>query len=414
MKKVAIVGGGVVGLCSAYYLNALGYEVSVISDDLEKKGCSYGNAGMIVPSHFIPLAAPGVILMGLKWMLRPDSPFHIHPRLNSDLISWGLKFYKASTAKHVENSKSVLSNLNLSSRELYLDIQEKENIDFSLKTKGLFMLCKTKKGLEEETHVARLSNKLGIPAEVLSPRELMEIDKNVELDVEGGVYFPLDACFNPTLFMNQMHLVLQQKGVKFISDKVESININGNKVTSLETTHQEIIADEFIIAAGIWSTNLLQSLEVNIPMQGGKGYSVMVENPATKPEICSLLCEARVSVTPMGDSIRFGGTMELNGTDMSISHQRLAGIFKSIPQYYPQFKEKDFLSAPTWVGLRPCSPDGLPYIGRFKNYTNLTAATGHAMMGMSLGPITGKLISQIIAGHKTNIDISQLNPNRYN
>ncbi|UII30105.1 FAD-dependent oxidoreductase [Fulvivirga ulvae] len=414
MKKVAIIGGGVVGLSSAYYLSGLGYEVTIVSDDDQKAGCSYGNAGMIVPSHFIPLAAPGMVMMGLKWMLKADSPFHIKPRFSKDLVSWGWKFYKAATPANVQKAMHVLKEMNMESRNLYLQLADEESLNFSLQTKGLFMLCKTSHALKEESAVAEQARQFGMKAETLSAAELMNMEDGVEMDVEGGVYFPMDAYMVPGLFMSGMRALLEIMGVTFVSKKVTGIDMRGSRITALQVSDELIRADEFIVAAGAWSSELLKALRVNIPMQGGKGYSVMLDNPPIYPGICALLSEARVSVTPMNGAIRFGGTMELNGTDRTVNNKRVGGIYKSIPSYYPQFKDTDFQKSDVWVGLRPCSPDGLPYVGRFKHYDNLIAATGHSMMGMSLGPITGKLVSQIVSRQKTDIDIAILNPDRYN
>ncbi|MBL6445779.1 FAD-dependent oxidoreductase [Fulvivirga sp. 29W222] len=414
MKKVAIIGGGVVGLSSAYYLSELGYQVTVVSDDDQNKGCSYGNAGMIVPSHFIPLAAPGMVILGLKWMLRNDSPFHIKPRFSKDLISWGWKFYKAATPANVQRAMHVLKEMNMESRNLYLQLAEEESLDFSLQTKGLFMLCKTSHALKEERMVAERARQLGMKAETLTAAELMSMDEGVEMDVEGGVYFPMDAYMVPGLFMSGMKVLLEKRGVSFVSERGKGLDMRGGRVIALQTSGDLVRADEFVIAAGAWSSELIKALKVNIPLQGGKGYSVMVDQPPAYPGICALLSEARVSVTPMNSAIRFGGTMELNGTDRTVNDKRVGGIYKSIPDYYPQFKNTDFQKSDVWVGLRPCSPDGLPYIGKFKHYDNLTAATGHSMMGMSLGPVTGKLVSQIVSGQKTDIEIAILNPDRYN
>lgn len=414
MKKIAIIGGGVVGLSSAYYLSELGYQVTVVSDDDQHKGCSYGNAGMIVPSHFIPLAAPGMVMLGLKWLLRNDSPFYIKPRFSKDLMSWGWKFYKAATLAHVQNAMHVLKGMNMESRNLYLQLAEEESLDFSLQTQGLFMLCKTSHALKEESIVAEQARGLGMNAETLSAAELMSMESGVEMDVAGGVYFPMDAYMVPGLFMSGMRMLLEQRGVTFVSEKVTGLDMKGSRITALQMTADILRADEFIVAAGAWSSGLLKALKVNIPMQGGKGYSIMVDQPPVYPRICALLSEARVSVTPMDGAIRFGGTMELNGTDRTVNSKRVGGIYKSIPQYYPQFKNTDFQRSDVWVGLRPCSPDGLPYIGRFRHYDNLVAATGHSMMGMSLGPVTGKLVSQVVSGEKPDIDIAILNPDRYN
>jgi D-amino-acid dehydrogenase len=148
-------------------------------------------------------------------------------------------------------------------------------------------------------------------------------------------------------------------------------------------------------------------------MQAGKGYSLTLARPRKRPAHAMILSEARVAVTPMEDALRFGGTMEITGTDLSINPSRVRGIIKAVPKYLPDFSADDFRDVQPWAGLRPCSPDGLPYIGRFGRYTNLSVATGHAMMGLSLGPITGKLMAEVLSGEETAIPIEQLSPDRY-
>ncbi len=197
-----------------------------------------------------------------------------------------------------------------------------------------------------------------------------------------------------------------------------SWNAAGNRVESIETNEGTITGDEFVLAAGVWSSSVARQLGVNVPMQAGKGYSVTLQTPPRLPAICAILSEARVAVTPMGTSLRVGGTMEVTSTpagiDTTISPKRVRGITRAMTEYFPDFQTADFRDAPVWSGLRPCSPDGMPYIGRFGRYTNLSAATGHSMMGVSLAPITGKIMAEILSGQEPSIDIRALSPDRYN
>ena len=181
----------------------------------------------------------------------------------------------------------------------------------------------------------------------------------------------------------------------------------------MKTNLGDFKAEEFVLAGGSWSPSVVKELGLSLPMQAGKGYSMTLQKPRQLPELCSIFTEARVAVTPMGGTLRFGGTMEITGLDESISRRRVDGIIKSVPKYFPEFKSDDFNNEPVWVGLRPCSPDGLPYVGRFAKFVNLSCATGHSMMGLSLGPITGKLMSQILAGESPEIASQALSPNRY-
>jgi D-amino-acid dehydrogenase len=187
----------------------------------------------------------------------------------------------------------------------------------------------------------------------------------------------------------------------------------GNRLTALQTTRGEIAADEFILAGGAWSPELFADLGLRIPMQAGKGYSVTVPSPVQRPRLCSIFTEARVAVTPMGDALRFGGTMEIAGMNERINPRRVAGILRAVPNYFPRFRAEHFDGLKPWCGLRPCSPDGLPYLGRTRAAANLIVATGHAMMGLSLSPVTGQLVGQLVDGEAPRFDLGLLDVDRY-
>jgi D-amino-acid dehydrogenase len=413
VKRVVIVGGGVIGLCTAYYAALRGHEITVIDQREDAhEGCSYGNAGMVVPSHFVPLAAPGMVALGMKWMWNPESPFYIKPRFDLGLWSWAWKFWRAASAEHVTRSAPLLRDLSFASRACFEELSKE--FDFGLVQRGLLMLCKTQHSLDEEGKMAAEAERLGVPAKVLSPKDAAQLDPGVTMDVAGAVYFPKDCHLSPALFMTGLKKRLLDAGVKFSwRTNVLSFERDGARVKSARTSSGDFAGDEFVIAGGSWSPAIANDLAINLPMQAGKGYSLTLANPKQSPQICAIFTEARVAVTPMGSTLRFGGTMEIAGLNEEINWTRVQGIIKSVPKYYPQFSPEDFRDSKPWCGLRPCSPDGLPYIGRAKSWENVCVATGHAMMGLSLGPITGKLVSQVISGEQTEIDVSLLNPNRY-
>ena len=250
---------------------------------------------------------------------------------------------------------------------------------------------------------------------MLTPKQAEELDPGLKMDIAGAVYFPQDCHLAPQRFIAGLTQYLQDNGVCFHwSTEVTGWRANGQRIEATLTNQGEFTGDEYVLAGGAWSPTVLRDLRLALPMQAGKGYSVTLPNPKQLPMLCSILTEARVAVTPMGNSLRVGGTMEIAGLDNNkINPRRVQGILNSIPRYFPEFSAEDFAELPVWSGLRPCSPDGLPYIGRFTQYPNLSAATGHAMMGMSLGPITGKLMSEILADEPTSIAIEALDPNRY-
>jgi D-amino-acid dehydrogenase len=414
-KHVVIIGAGVIGLASAYYCARRGHRVTVIERESEQRnGCSFGNAGMIVPSHFVPLAAPGMVALGLKWMWNPESPFYIKPRLDADLVGWAWKFWRAANPRHVERSAPLLRDLSFASRECFEELAELPNNDFGLVKRGLVMLCKTQHALDDEANYAAHANRLGVPAEVLDAKALAKLDPHVTMYVAGGVYFPKDCHLSPNHFMAGLKRQCEALGVRFQWDtEIRRLACPDKQVAAVKTQQGEFDFDELVLCGGSWSPLVARELGLKLPMQAGKGYSLTLTKPRELPQLCSIFTEARTAITPMGSSLRFGGTMEMAGLNEDINPVRVRGIIKSVPKYFPKFTEEDFADVKPWCGLRPCSPDGLPYLGRTRRFSNLTLATGHAMMGLSLGPITGKLVSEIISGEKPSFNLSLLNPDRY-
>ncbi|MBI3416443.1 MAG: FAD-dependent oxidoreductase [Verrucomicrobia bacterium] len=414
-KQILIIGAGVIGLSTAYYAARKGHRITVIDREPEQRdGCSFGNAGMIVPSHFTPLAAPGVVALGLKWMWHPESPFYIKPRLDWDLLNWGFKFWRAATPEHVRRSAPLLRDLSFASRACFEELAGLPENDFGLVQKGLLMLCRTQHALDDEAKMAEQARALGIPAEVFDAKQTAALEPNVRMDIAGSVYFPKDCHLSPNRFMAALKRQLDQLGVKFSWEtEVTGWRVAGKRIEALRTNRGEFDADEYVICSGSWSPVIARDLRLKLPMQAGKGYSLTLVQPRQLPAICCIFTEARVAVTPMASSLRFGGTMEIAGLNETINPVRVRGIINAVPKYFPELLPIDFDGVQPWCGLRPCSPDGLPYVGRTSRYANLAIATGHAMMGLSLGPITGRLMAEILSDEKPALEIDFLNPDRY-
>lgn len=445
-KSIVIIGSGVIGLCTAYYCARRGHRVTVLDREAAgHEGCSFGNAGMITPSHFVPLAAPGMVALGLKWMWNPESPFYIKPRLDYDLFNWAFKFWQASTAARVNRAAPLLRDLNLASRACFEDLAEswtgrsgREEApinaergmrnaessqslltsaatgDFGLTTRGLLMLCKTQRGLDHEAEFAAHANQLGVPAQVLDAKQTSAMDPSATLDVAGAVFFSKDAHLTPGRFMTALRTQCEAAGVRFKwNTEATGFTQHATRIISVRTARGDFSADEVVLCGGAWSPSLAHELGLSIPMQAGKGYSLTLAKPPQLPQLCSICTEARLAVTPMGSALRFGGTMEIAGLNEDINPVRVRGIIKSALKYFPAFAESDFDGIQPWRGLRPCSPDGLPYIGRTAKFANLSIATGHAMMGLSLGPITGRLMAQVLSDEPPEFDLGLLSPDRY-
>lgn len=414
MSKIIIIGGGIMGLSSAYYLNKAGHEVAILEKGDLTDNCSFGNAGMIVPSHFVPLAAPGMISQGIRWMFNSKSPFYVKPSLNPDLLSWGIKFLKSANTRHVEAAAKPLMEISLLSKQLYKDLANEPGFDFGLAEKGILMFYKTEKAGEEEAHLAEKGRELGLDMAVLSAAECKALQPKLELDVLGAVHYRCDAHLYPNQLIAALLKHLTAKGVKILRNhEVTKIETSDKKISQVFTGGTAWMADNYVIAGGSWSPAIARLVNIKVPLMPGKGYSFMVQEPEQRMQIPALLCEARVAITPMNGSIRYGGTMELDKINKRINRARVKGIVESIPKYLPCLHPQLPEDKEIWFGFRPSSPDGLPYIGFSNKYNNLVVATGHGMMGISLGPATGLLVSQLIAGEKTSIGVDAFSPNRY-
>jgi D-amino-acid dehydrogenase len=406
----------VIGLCAALYCAMRGWRVTIVERNAERRdGCSFGNTGLVVPSHFVPLAAPGMVALGLKWMWNPAAPFYVRPRASWDLVDWGMKFWRAASAAHVERAAPLLRDLSLASQACYGELAAGGE-DFGLEKRGMLMLCRTDHGLEEEARSAGQARALGIVAEVLEPHRAAALEPGIRMDIAGAVHYPGDSSLAPDRLMAVLQRRLAAAGTKFLFQKnISSWEVEGGRTIRAARLEdgEEIEADEFVLSAGAWSPGLSRDLGLRLPMQAGKGYSLTLREPRRAPRMSAMLTEARIAVSPMGGGLRFGGTMELSGLNEDISPRRVQGIVDAVPRYYPELEREDFEGVRPWRGLRPCSPDGLPYVGRTARISNLVIATGHAMLGVSLGPITGRLVSQIISGEESEFDLDPLSPDRY-
>lgn len=413
-RTVAVVGAGIVGLSCAYYLRREGYDVIVIDrEQQERDGTSFGNAGMLVPSHFVPLAAPGVIEQGLRWMRDPASPFYFKARMSPALLRWGYHFWRASRQSQVERAAPLLLALNLASHREYQEL-DKELGGFGLDGSGLLMLCASDHGMAEEAVVAVQARALGLEARVLSRDELATLEPDVAIEAVGAVHYTGDAHLDPGAFMTALEGWLVRHDVEFRwGTPVKSIATAAGKVTGAITEQGQLRADTVVLAAGSWSTTLAATAGVRLLIEPGKGYSMTIPSVTQRLRTPAILSEARVAVSPLGERLRVGGTMELTGFGRSDSAMRVKGIVDSATRYLPGLDRDALLAAPRWQGLRPCTPDGLPYLGSDAAHPNLVIATGHAMLGVSLAPITGRLVADLVAGRENDLDITTLDPRRH-
>jgi D-amino-acid dehydrogenase len=410
--EVAIVGGGVIGVCSAYYLAQKGLKVLLMEKGEIASGCSYGNGGLIVPSHAVPLASPGALGNGLRWLLDSGSPFYIKPRLDIDLVKWLTRFAFASQHQQMMRSLPVMRDVLLASRLLYDDLSQSPGFDFGLEGNGALQVFATENGLKGGVEEAHLLETFDIPIKVMSAADVCDLEPALRPRMAGGIYYPRDAHIDPFRFVTGLAEKARELGVEILTGtEVLAFETRNGNILSIKTTRGDVHPLKVLLAAGSWSPEIARTLELKIPIQAAKGYSLTFEKPAISPKLPLLFGEVSVVVNPLSDALRVAGTLELAGMDFSINMRRLDAIRRGANQYLPGLDQARVIE--TWRGLRPCTPDGLPIISRSNAFDNLFIAAGHAMLGMSLGPITGKLVSQLVNEERTDFNLTPFNIKRF-
>ncbi|PIX42867.1 MAG: FAD-dependent oxidoreductase, partial [Armatimonadetes bacterium CG_4_8_14_3_um_filter_58_9] len=410
--RVLIIGGGVVGLCSAYYLSQSGREIVLLDQGDIGAGASFGNAGLLVVSHCKPLAAPGVLKSGLQWLLDAESPFYIKPRADFSLVNWLWRFRGFCNRAHVLRSIPVLRKLHVASFRLYQELSELPGMDFGLEHRGLLMPCLTSAALNDEIREAEMLSEHGIEYRVLGREDAHSMMPQLTPTVMGGIYFLADGHLDPAKFLEAMAGCVRARGVTVMT-KTEVIGFRtaSSRVETVETTRGDYAVGEVVLATGAWSGYLSRQLELSLPIQPAKGYSITVRRLNTAPSIPILSNETKVAVTPMGGLLRCSGTLEMAGLDLSINRRRVDAVLNGARKLIDGLDEPELVEI--WRGLRPCTPDGLPVVGRAPGYENLVVAAGHATIGQSLGPVTGKLVSEIVLGDTPSQDIAPLHCARF-
>lgn len=397
-QRVVVVGAGIIGLCSAEALVRRGAAVTVIDrGGATRDGASFGNAGLIVPSHVVPLAAPGVLGQGLRWMAQRDSPFFVQPRLDLELVRWGWRFMRSATPRHVELAGPVLRDLHLASRALHLEVAARLPGAPPVEERGVMILCASLAALRDEEVTAERARTLGLRAEVLDAAGVRARMPGLTLDVAGGVHYLDDAHASPRSLMVALQAYLVGAGVEFRWGRVVTgLERSAGRVSGVRLEGEVVTASTVVIAAGVASSALGSDVGARLPMQPGRGYSVTAVDPPERPAMPALLAEARVAVTPLAEGVRLGGTMEITHVDRPVDHVRVRGITRSVERYLPAFRSDDLATLPVWTGARPVSPDGMPYLGRLERLDGVVVATGHGMMGFSLGPVTGAIVADLV------------------
>lgn len=298
MSDIAVIGGGVIGLSSAYYLNKAGYSVTVIERGDITDGCSFGNMGYISPSHFVPLASPGIISQGLKWMFSSTSPFYIKPRLNLDLMQWGYHFWKSSTAATVQKNSPHLNSLLQLSRKLVNDLRNDIGDTFNMEEIGCLMMCKQQKTLDHEFHMADEAEMFGLKVERLVKDQVQQLEPDVEVNVAGAVLFKDDCHFNPGKMMIALRDYLINKGVNFqLNTTVTGFEKGNKKINAIITDKGKFECNEVVVATGSWLPVVAKMMGIKLLLQPGKGYSYTYPNVEKNLKYPAILVDGRCAIT---------------------------------------------------------------------------------------------------------------------
>ncbi|MBI5964992.1 MAG: FAD-dependent oxidoreductase [Chloroflexi bacterium] len=412
-SDVLIIGGGPVGLSCAYYLLKSGRKVTLLDAKEIGKGSGSGNAGHIVPSHIIPLAAPGVVTSALKWMLDPaHSPFGMKVSLDPNYISWLLKFVLACSESNVQRSIKPLNDLGQLSAKNFSQIIAEEKFDCSYQEKGLLFLYKTEKAFHDGQHEGQFMQKHGIPVSVYDKTKIHEIEPAALGSVIGGVHFTGDAHLNPAVFLGLLSDRVRAMGAEMSEGTaVTGFESANGKITKVKTNAGDFEAEQVVLAAGALTPSVARNLKLNIPIQPARGYSTTMSATKQMPSHALILGERRIAVSPMGRVLRFTGRLEVGNYSMEPNPVWIQRIENSAREYLHLDEKLDVKE--TWAGLRPTTPDGVPIIGRSPNHSNLILATGHAMLGLSLGPGTGQVVAELLNEQEPAISLSPMRLERF-
>ncbi len=395
-KDVLIIGGGPIGLSSAYYLLKTGRNVAILEAKEIGKGSGSGNAGHIVPSHIVPLAAPGVVASALKWMLHPgSSPFGLKIRLDLKYISWLIQFAAACSETNVQCALEPMKNLGQLSADNFSEIMEEEKFDCHYRTTGFLNLYKNQTAFGEGKHEADFMQKYGIPVHVYDRNQIGDVEPAIREDVIGGVHFTGDAHLNPAEFLRLLGERVRAMGAEvYENTAVTGIESAEGKVRVVKSGKGGFEAEQVILAAGAWSPIVARDLRLDIPVQPARGYSLTASAIQNMPRQALILGDRRVAVSPFGSFLRVTGRLEV-GEFSTVPNPRWIKRLEGFAREYLRIDEALDIKE-TWAGLRPVTPDGMPIIGRSPLHSNLTIATGHAMLGLSLGPGTGQVVAELV------------------
>jgi len=411
-RDVLVVGGGVIGLACARELARRGATVTLLERDRVGEACSYGNAGWLTPSLAVPLPAPGLVWKATKWLLDPESPFYIQPRLDLGLASWLLRFLAATSRKRYERGTAALVELCRWSVDRWEELARSSPVDFGFERAGLLAIYERAAALDAGRAGTELMARLGVPCEHWSAEEVREREPAVVGRQVGGYFFPRDAHCEPFPAVSALAAEARTAGVEILEGaEVFGVRRDGDRVVALESTAGDFTGRDVVLATGAWSKSFGRSFGLRLPVLGAKGYSLVVPRQQPHPTRSLMLAERKLALNPHRHALRISGTLELVDEDLSITARRVRAIVAAargmiaLPDPLPPHE--------LWRGLRPCTPDGLPLVGRARGLANVWLATGHQMTGLKTSLGSGRLLAELMSGEPTTFDPAPFRADRY-
>jgi len=407
-----ILGGGAIGLACALYLLRAGRSVTVLDRGKVGAATSHGNCGTITPSHAAPLAAPGVLAQALRWMLKKDAPLRISPRLDFATFEWLLQFARRCNARDCRRVTAIKAPLLLRARAELEDLVLREKLDCEFATHGTLNVYRDARAFDKSHALSELAAEFGIVAKTLDGTACRAREPALNDSIVGGYFHPGDAQLRPERYSAELARAVAALGGKICEDtEITGFRTGTGRIESVVSDQGEFAGRDIVFALGAWSPMLARQLDLRIPIQPGKGYSITYTRPAHYPRIPLSLKERAVCVTAWDSGYRLGSTMEFSGYDTSLNRTRLDALKLGAAEYLIEPEGPSVVEE--WYGWRPMTYDDLPILGRAATLKNLVLATGHGMLGITMSAITGRLISELVCDASPSLDIAPFDPSRF-
>jgi D-amino-acid dehydrogenase len=405
-----VIGGGVIGLTTAYCLAREGESVTVVDARATGLGASDVNAGWIVPAEAAPVPGPGLVLQSLKWMLRPDSPLYIRPSLQPSFLRFLFGMWRRSNARDQRSGFEGHLRLAQGTVETF-DEYRADGMDFEMHRSGLLMAFTQPDNLEHHLQLLDLPRQFGLEPQVLVGDAVREQEPKLSDAVHGGIFFPQERHVDPGALVRALSKRLREMGEQIVQHApIDRVDHDDRRVTAIHSGSQRIEADRFVLAAGAWTGRLSALFGFGLPVRPGKGYSVDVAPYGLRGAVN--LSDAKVAVTPLSDRLRLAGTMEFGGLDEKINHVRVRAILRAPGRYFRDW-EAPATPPQAGAGCRPMTPDGLPLIGRLGALTNAYVSTGHGMLGVTLAPGTAAALTDLVVNERMPATLLPFSPQRF-